>query len=52
MYNPSITEGFFYGYSGTATPELPSVGSIPRPLFFVDYFIMFVEWKLKMKKKN
>ena len=38
-----------YSYSGTATPELPSVGSIPRPLFFVDYFIMFVGWKLKMK---
>ena len=41
MYNPSITEGFFYGYSGTATPELPSVGLIPRP-FFLEYWIILL----------
>lgn len=30
--------GVFYGYSDTATPELPSVGSIPPPPFFGELF--------------
>ena len=42
----------FYSYSGTATPELPSVGSIPPPPFFCGLFYYLCGMETKDEEKK